>query len=829
MGGRSFALLEKIGRLSPSDRQIGEMDGFFDLSSADSRRRQVVPLGKLRCRRLLALARTKRWWMGPSFGSAASDVPAETQMLLLELDDGAYALLLPLVHGGVRATLRGGTGRGGAQTLTAQLAAGGPAELPETVAPALYICAGADPYALVSGAMEAAAARLGTFDVRAAKQPSTDLDRFGWCTWDAFYQHVDAHGVRTGVRSLADLGTPARKVIIDDGWQSVHDELAEPGSEAELLASTSAGLALPDEIEGDAEAPLNDPAKGRSANPLLSIVASAYRRFVHHAPADALAVRTWALLSRSLLRKPLGAFFAAETPFNKRLSSFRANPKFEDAEGGTSLKGLVDELKGAHGVESIFCWHTLGGYWGGVSTTSAAMSHLAAQTVWPKPARGLLEVEPALLWDPAAIFGVGAVRPDKLPHFYSGMHGYLAAAGVDGVKVDGQSGLGPFGGSEHVAAYVRAMEESVSYHFGDDKCINCMCHSSENWFAYRTTSVIRAADDFYPSEPESHPVHLRDVAYNSFLLGEIGTPDWDMFTSTHPDAPLHAAARAVGGCSVYVSDKPGEHGAELLRKLVLPDGGVLRCKQPGRPTRGVLFSDPNVDGKSALTVFNLNTHTAVLAAFNVQGSRWDRKRREFVGDAARAVPVCARLSAADVEGWKHARSPDGFAVYAHQRSTVRRLTPTGANAAAKSGDADFFDVTLGAKEWEIFSLSPIQRQPLRRGPPVATVEWAPLGLASMLNGGGAIMSSTLAQRRMRTGVQARVALSASDEFVAFCKPKPLEVRANGDPIYGFSYDDESGLLRVPLLRSAQSVRLAVNFGVRGGRSADTRLDDEPAL
>jgi hypothetical protein len=52
-------------------------------------------------------------------------------------------------------------------------------------------------------------------------------------------------------------------------------------------------------------------------------------------------------------------------------------------------------------------------------------------------------------------------------------------------------------------------------------------------------------------------------------------------------ARMHAAARAVSGGAIYVSDKPGQHDFELLRELVLPDGSVLRGKLPGRPTRWV--------------------------------------------------------------------------------------------------------------------------------------------------------------------------------------------------------------------------------------------------
>jgi hypothetical protein len=65
---------------------------------------------------------------------------------------------------------------------------------------------------------------------------------------------------------------------------------------------------------------------------------------------------------------------------------------------------------------------------------------------------------------------------------------------------------------------------------------------------------------------------------------------------------LHGMARAVSGGAVYVSDKPGQHDFELLRRLVLPDGSVLRALLPGRPTRDCLFSDVLRDRSSLLKV-----------------------------------------------------------------------------------------------------------------------------------------------------------------------------------------------------------------------------------
>ena len=45
------------------------------------------------------------------------------------------------------------------------------------------------------------------------------------------------------------------------------------------------------------------------------------------------------------------------------------------------------------------------------------------------------------------------------------------------------------------------------------------------------------------------------------------------------------------------SDKPGVHDFNVLKKLVLPDGSILRARYAGRPTRDCLFNDPVMDGK----------------------------------------------------------------------------------------------------------------------------------------------------------------------------------------------------------------------------------------
>ena len=104
------------------------------------------------------------------------------------------------------------------------------------------------------------------------------------------------------------------------------------------------------------------------------------------------------------------------------------------------------------------------------------------------------------------------------------------------------------------------------------------------------------------------------MAYNSLFLSHFGTPDWDMFQSTHPDAELHAAARAISGGPVYVSDAPDAHSAALLRSLVLPDGSVLRCEHGAKPTRQSLFDDPNADGTFRRPAYFEQVPAGVVAA-----------------------------------------------------------------------------------------------------------------------------------------------------------------------------------------------------------------------
>jgi raffinose synthase len=65
---------------------------------------------------------------------------------------------------------------------------------------------------------------------------------------------------------------------------------------------------------------------------------------------------------------------------------------------------------------------------------------------------------------------------------------------------------------------------------------------------------------------------------------------------------------------ILCSDKPGNHNFDLLKKLVLPDGSVLRAQLPGRPTLDSLFADPARDGTRCVVSSLHDGHLCFLHA-----------------------------------------------------------------------------------------------------------------------------------------------------------------------------------------------------------------------
>ena len=696
--------------------------------------------------------------MGPKVGAQARDIPFDTQFLLIEIEeDENYALMLPMVDNGFRAFLHYGDDSDIEIICAAE---SGDAAVASKEMRALYVAVGDNPFDLIKKSFADVAETTGTFQTLDEKKLPPSVDDFGWCTWDAFYSKVNPEGILEGVEALRNAGVPPRTLILDDGWQQV-----DPKPSDWLLKG-------PDEEINKKNANFVKSATQMCMNTFVRKVTVFYEKFVRTAPDGSLGNKVWKILSKTVLKPGLWDFFDTETDFNRQLSGFDANFKFEKGDNRAedsenTLRGLVSKLKGKLGVKSVYCWHALHGYWRGVSEELGRKVGLNVKNIHPQPSKSLRRLEPQSAWDPVSLFGVGVMTTQSdLKKFYELIHTPLVEAGIDGVKVDVQSGVSAAGdgvsGRPHISKlYTMAMEDSVSKRFaagnGAANCINCMCHSTENLYRYRVTSVARASEDFFPGRPESHTAHLVNVAYNSLFIGEICLPDWDMFHSLHESAELHGAARAIGGCPVYVSDEPGKHNPQLLQKLVLPDGSILRAKQPGRPTRDSLFVDVTADETSALKIWNQNSYGGVVGAFNVQGVQWNFNTHE--NEVLNPLPprVYAQVKPYDIESMRKISSGP-FVAWQHRSSNLEFLTDGKSVTTA----------ALGHRDWEIFTIVPVQMD--------ENLMWAPIGLSDMMNSGGAIQSAGAIIRDESSSIRcATIETRGPGRFIAFTNVPPSRV------------------------------------------------------
>ncbi|KAI4389123.1 hypothetical protein MLD38_001382 [Melastoma candidum] len=698
---------------SLSGRNPGCFVGFDSLRP-DSR--HVVSMGKLRDIRFMSIFRFKVWWTTHWVGSRGHDLENETQLVLLEKSPGSdrpYVLILPMVEGPFRSSIQPGED----DSVDVCIESGSTKVTASSFRAAVYLHTGDDPFALVRKAIAVARVHLGTFKLLDEKVPPGIVDKFGWCTWDAFYLTVRPEGIREGVKGLVDGGCPPGLVLIDDGWQSIgHDQ--DPHNK-EGMNQTVAGEQMP-----------------------------------------------------------------------CRLLKFEENYKFRDyspktkaGQGKKGLGGFVSDLKDEFKcVEYVYVWHALCGYWGGIRPRVPGLPE--SSMVKPELSPGLERTMEDLAVDKIVNNGVGVVPPETVSEMYEGLHGHLESVGIDGVKVDVIHILEmlceEYGGRVEMAkAYYKALTESVRKHFKGNGVIASMEHCND--FMFLGTEAIclgRVGDDFWCTDPSGDPngtfwlqgCHMVHCAYNSLWMGNFIHPDWDMFQSTHPCAEFHAASRAISGGPIYVSDSVGKHNFELLKRLVLPDGSILRCEYYALPTRDCLFVDPLHDGKTMLKIWNLNKYNGVIGAFNCQGGGWCRESRRNKCASEFSHRVTCKTSPMDIE-WRSGMTPisiDGAETFAVYKLKSKELLLLGASTE--------LEISLDPFNFELAIVTPIKKLA------GASVEFAPIGLTNMLNAGGALRELEHGERL------ARVRVRGEGEMKVYASKRPKGVKIDGEEAK-FEYEE----------------------------------------
>lgn len=397
-------------------------------------------------------------------------------------------------------------------------------------------------------------------------------------------------------------------------------------------------------------------------------------------------------------------------------------------------------------LEHIAVWHSLLGYWGGISPDGDIAKNYKTKVVKNS--------------ESVASRKMLAVDPDCASQLYDDFYSFLASVGIDSVKTDCQFFLDLLEDPEDRARFNTAYQDAWSIaslrHFSA-KSISCMSQAPQIIFHSQLPTnkpriLLRNSDDFFPEIPSSHPWHLFCNAHNALFTQHLNiVPDWDMFQTSHAYASFHAAARCVSGGPIYITDEPGKHDINLINQMTAETN-------QGK----TVILRPSVVGKTLDFYHNYNeghmlrigcytgwarTGSGILGLFNINS-----------GDVSSLIPV------ADFPGV----SDDGeYIVRAHTNEQVSSvMRPSSPDALVA--------VSLESKGWEILTAYPVLDFTLHEN---VKTQVAVLGLLGKMTGVAAITSSDIfvvpENKRLKFSVHLK-ALGTLGVYISDLEDKTVE-------------------------------------------------------
>jgi stachyose synthetase len=416
--------------------------GFFGFSHETPSDRLMNSLGSFNGKDFVSIFRFKTWWSTQWVGKSGSDLQMETQWILIDIPEiKSYVVVIPIIEKGFRSALFPGS-----NDHVMICAESGSTKVIESSFNAIaYVHFSENPYDLMNEAYSVIRVHLNSFRLLEEKTLPNLVDKFGWCTWDAFYLTVNPIGVFHGLEGFSKGGVEPRFVIIDDGWQSFSLDGADPNEDAKNLVLGGEQMTgrLHRFDEGDKfkryESGLLLGPNSPPFNP--KTIKELILKGIEH--EHLRKQRDEAILSESSdlaeieskikkLIKEIDDLFGGEQSSIVQKSECGSFYCKEEKEYG--LKAFTKDLRTKFkGLDDVYVWHALCGYWGGVRPGT---THLNSKIVPCKLSPGLDGTMVDLAVVKILEGSIGLVDPNQAYDLYDSMHSYLAESGVTGVKID---------------------------------------------------------------------------------------------------------------------------------------------------------------------------------------------------------------------------------------------------------------------------------------------------------------------------------------------------------------------------------------------------------
>ncbi|TVY90006.1 putative galactinol--sucrose galactosyltransferase [Lachnellula willkommii] len=381
-------------------------------------------------------------------------------------------------------------------------------------------------------------------------------------------------------------------------------------------------------------------------------------------------------------------------------------------------------------VKHIAVWHGIMGYWNGIAPDGHVAKCYKTQTM-KKQDNGF--------------FGGGslvAIDASDVHRFYEDFYQFLADCGIDSVKTDTQFILDQLEDAPDrahcISTYQDAWATAALRHFSA-KAISCMSQTPQILFHSQLLVslpklMVRNSEDFFPSEPASHPWHIFCNAHTNVFTQHLNVlPDWDMFQTSHEYSAFHGAARCISGGPIYLTDKPGEHDINLIKQMTARSMHETIILRPKVAKTTYVYASNKEKRLLRIGTSTIDTGVPMLGIFNIN----DQPLAEIF----------------TLEDFIDVSPTERYIIRAHTSSKIS--TPL-----RLPGSKTRHLLGLDVKGYEILTAYPLQTilHPIKK----AAVDISVLGLLDKMTGAAAVRYSTI--RVDGNGVVLRVVLKAMGQL-----------------------------------------------------------------